>query len=95
MSRDGKRASPNTRIEFESRSIALVRTAIPLDPQLKEMVLSRLRARFAPELQAQFEVDAALLGGVQAQVGDQLIDDTIASKLAALRDALVKSAEAT
>ena len=79
--------------EPNHKRIALVKTAVPLSAEQKAMILSRLRARYGQQLQGQFEVDPSLLGGVQARVGDQLIDDSVASKLEALREALVKSGE--
>jgi F-type H+-transporting ATPase subunit delta len=66
---------------------------VPLAPAQRKMILKRLSARYGHPLQAEFEVDPALLGGVWARVGDELIDDTISCKLAALKDALVKSGE--
>jgi F-type H+-transporting ATPase subunit delta len=74
--------------------VALVTTAVPLSTEQKAMILERLRARYGGQLQGQFEVDPSLLGGVQARVGDQLIDDSVAAKLEALREALMKSGEA-
>lgn len=72
---------------------ALVRTAVPLTPAQQQLVLRRLSARYGQPLQAEFEVDPALLGGVWARVGDELIDDTVSCRLAALGDALAKSGE--
>jgi F-type H+-transporting ATPase subunit delta len=72
---------------------ALIRTAVPLDAGQRQLILERLSARYAQPLQAEFEVDPALLGGVWARVGDELIDDTTSCKLTALRDALIKSGE--
>jgi len=69
---------------------ALVRTAVALAEPQRQLILQRLRKRFGPQVRARFEVDQTLIGGVQARVGDDWIDDTIATKLAALRDALVK-----
>ncbi len=73
---------------------ALIRTAVPLSPEQRQLILQRLSARYGQRLQAEFEVDPDLLGGVWARVGDQLIDNTISRRLATLRDALVKSGEA-
>ncbi len=75
------------------QTTAVVRTAVPLTRDQQAMVLRRLQTRFGQRLLADFEVDPSLLGGVQARVGDELIDDTVAGRLSALREALIKSGE--
>lgn len=72
---------------------ALIKTAVPLTPAQRKLILQRLSARYDQPLQAEFEVDPALLGGVWARVGDELVNDTISCRLTALRDALIKSGE--
>ena len=49
---------------------------------------AKLAERFGADLEFQFEVDASLIGGVYLRVGDQVIDGSVAGKLAALRDRL-------
>lgn len=75
------------------QTTAVVRTAVPLTEEQQAMILRRLQARFGQRLLADFEVDTSLLGGVQARVGDELIDDSVAGQLSALREALIKSGE--
>ena len=72
---------------------ALIKTAVPLSAEQRDLILSRLSARYGQPVQGQFEVDPSLLGGVWSRVGDELIDDSIAGKLEALREALIKSGE--
>jgi len=80
--------------EPSGRQVALVKSAVPLDTKQRAMILERLRTRFGAQVEGQFEMDPTLLGGVQARIGDQLIDDTVACKLEVLRDVLIKSGEA-
>lgn len=94
MAEGAARESGETANEPSERQVALVKSAVPLDGKQRAMILQRLRIRFGPQVQGQFEVDATLLGGVQARVGDQLIDDSVACKLEVLRDVLIKSGEA-
>jgi F-type H+-transporting ATPase subunit delta len=82
-------------VEEQGRTLAAVRTAVPLTHAQQAMIVRRLEAHVGQPLRAQFEVDPSLLGGVQAQVGDQLIDDTVRWRLSALREALIKSGEST
>lgn len=72
------------------RALARVTSAVPLTEDEKEAMRARLTERFGAELEFQFEVDAALIGGVYLRVGDQVIDGTVAGKLAALRDRLTR-----
>ncbi len=86
-------AAARRRNETNDSPIALIKTAVPLSAEQRHLILSRLRARYGQPLQGQFEVDPSLLGGVRSRVGDELIDDSIAGKLEALREALIKSGE--
>jgi F-type H+-transporting ATPase subunit delta len=70
------------------RKLARVTSAVPLTEVEKEAMRARLTDRFGADLEFQFEVDASLIGGVYLRVGDQVIDGTVAGKLAALRDRL-------
>jgi len=70
------------------RIIAQVISAVPLAEQEKDTLRTRLERRFGPDLEFQFEVDPALIGGIYLRVGDQVIDGTVAGKLSAMRDYL-------
>jgi F-type H+-transporting ATPase subunit delta len=70
---------------------AVVTSAVPLTAKEKQAILQRLQGRFSELMEAEFIVDPAVVGGVRARVGDRLIDDTVAGKLSALREALLKS----
>ena len=71
------------------RKQALVTSAVPLTSDEKEVLRAKLIERFGTELEFQFEVDSSVLGGIHLRVGDQVIDGTVAGKLARLRDRLV------
>jgi F-type H+-transporting ATPase subunit delta len=70
------------------RTLAHVTSAVPLTEAEMETMRAKLTERFGSDLEIQFEVDASLLGGVYLRVGDQVIDGSVAGKLAALRDHL-------
>ena len=89
--RDETARHPVTCMAPKASQVALIRTAVPLTEAQQEMILQRLGDKVGQRLQALFEVDAALLGGVQARVGDELIDNSIAARLAELREVLAKS----
>jgi F-type H+-transporting ATPase subunit delta len=70
------------------RALARVTSAVPLTEGEKNALQDRLSKRFGADLEFRFEVDKALIGGVHLRVGDQVIDGSVAGKLAALRDHL-------
>ena len=70
------------------RTLARVASAVPLTETEKETLQARLAKRFGPDLEFEFEVDPSLIGGVYLRVGDQVIDGTVARKLAAMREHL-------
>jgi F-type H+-transporting ATPase subunit delta len=70
------------------RTLAHVTSAVQLTDAEKEAMRAKLAERFGSDMEIQFEVDASLLGGVYLRVGDQVIDGSVAGKLAALRDHL-------
>ena len=67
---------------------ARVTSAVPLTEGEREALRATLIERLGPDLEFHFEVDASLIGGVHLRVGDQVIDGSVAGKLAALRDQL-------
>jgi len=68
--------------------LARVTSAVPLTEVEKEAMRAKLISRFGSDLEFQFDVDASLIGGVYLRVGDQVIDGSVAGKLAALRNRL-------
>jgi F-type H+-transporting ATPase subunit delta len=70
---------------------AEVTTAIPLDQEMERLVAQRLAAylnRDPGKVNILSRVDPAIIGGVVAQVGDQVIDDSVRGRLERLRRAL-------
>ena len=67
---------------------ARVASAVPLTGAEQDALRAKLVDRFGADLEFDFEVDPDLLGGIRLQVGDQVIDGSVAGKLAALRDRL-------
>lgn len=60
---------------------AVVRVAAPMEPQQVERLAAALRNLYGQPVQLSIEVDPDLIGGVAVQVGDELIDGTLANKL--------------
>jgi F-type H+-transporting ATPase subunit delta len=70
---------------------AEVTTAVPLDAELEHVVAQRLATYLAStpdKVTIHAHVDPAIIGGVVARVGDQVIDDSVRGRLERLRRTL-------
>jgi F-type H+-transporting ATPase subunit delta len=67
---------------------AEITSAIELSDKEKEQIRQRLIAEHGEGLTFSFSVDPALLGGLRVRVGDHLVDNSVASRLATLRESL-------
>ena len=78
------------RLANEHRGIAVaqVTTAVPLDAAQRELVAARLSARFGKQVTLEERVDPSILGGVVAQIGDDVIDGSVRGRLERLRRSL-------
>ncbi|GIV74872.1 MULTISPECIES: ATP synthase F1 subunit delta [Caldilinea] len=66
-----------------------ITSAIELTDDEKEQLRKRLTEEYGTGLIFSFSVDPSLMGGLRVRVGDRLIDNSIASRLAALRESIV------
>jgi F-type H+-transporting ATPase subunit delta len=69
--------------------LATVTSAIPLVEAEKERFRVRLAAKYGDNLVFEFKVDQQLIGGVVVQVGDKILDGSIATKLNSIRESLM------
>lgn len=68
--------------------IADVTTAIPLDEAHQASVREQLARLTGKSVQVRTHQDPQILGGIVAQIGDELIDASVATRLAALAQRL-------
>jgi len=70
-----------------NRGVVLVdvTTADALDDAGKELVRERLKALVGKDVELRLHVDASIIGGIVARIGDQLIDGSVANQLRRLR----------
>jgi F-type H+-transporting ATPase subunit delta len=73
----------------EQTVVASVTSALPLTPQQEADLKQRLRQQTGKDVELQTTVDPSILGGLIIKVGDQLLDLSIAGKLARLREQVV------
>lgn len=67
---------------------AEVTSAVELTAEERSGIEQRLRDQFGAGLEFKFSVDPSILGGLVIRVGDKLLDDSVSSRLAALRQSL-------
>ena len=63
-------------------------SALPLADDQQQALVAKLQAQYGSNLTFSYRVDPAILGGLIVRVGDKLIDGSVASKLAAMKQAL-------
>lgn len=70
-------------------SDATIVSAYPMDEALLADTVATLEKHFGRKLQAQVQVDASLIGGIRALVGDEVLDTSIKARLDQMRTALI------
>ncbi len=63
-------------------------TAEAIDVSLQESFRAKLASKLGKEVVLHAYVEPAMLGGVKLRIGDQLVDDSLASQLSRMRDQL-------
>ena len=69
------------------RHTALVESATPLVPDMREGVQAGLTRVYGPGVEATFTENPALIGGMRIKVGSDVYDGSIPSRLAQLQEA--------
>ena len=63
-----------------------ITSAVELGDNAQEQIRRQLAKQYGEDIVFSFDVDPALMGGLRIRVGDQLIDNTVANRLMALRE---------
>jgi F-type H+-transporting ATPase subunit delta len=71
--------------EWRQRLIAFVRAATDLTSAQRERLTAALTAIYGTGVHLNVVVDPEVVGGISVQIGDEFIDGSVASQLAALR----------
>jgi F-type H+-transporting ATPase subunit delta len=66
------------------RHTAVVESATPLVPSMREGIQADLTRVYGPGLEATFAENPALIGGMRIKVGSDVYDDSVRARLAAL-----------
>jgi F-type H+-transporting ATPase subunit delta len=65
--------------------VAFVKTARPLTDEQVDRLRASLARIYGREVTAHIEVEPSVLGGIRVQIGDEVIDGTVAGRLDELR----------
>ena len=68
---------------------AIVFSAFPLDGSALNEVVTVLEKRFGRKLGIKVELDASLIGGIRAVVGDEVLDTSVKARLEQMKMALI------
>ena len=69
-----------TRLELESRKV-VVESAVELDEAGRSQVVAKLSAQYGADLQIEYKLNTALIGGLRIQVGDDVFDGSVDGRL--------------
>jgi len=68
--------------------LATVTTALSLTDSEKDQFRQKLRQKYGEGLEFEFIVDSSIIGGAMVQVGDKIIDGSVATRLEAMSNLL-------
>ena len=68
---------------------AIVYSAFPMDEQALSDIAEVLEKRFGRKLGIKVELDASLIGGIRAVVGDEVLDTSVKARLEQMKMALI------
>ncbi|HEY9765094.1 MAG TPA: ATP synthase F1 subunit delta [Chroococcales cyanobacterium] len=77
--------------EASRKLVAEVVSARKLDEEQERILRESLERLYGREVALEEKVDPAVLGGTRVRIGDQVLDDTLAGRLEALRFILIRS----
>jgi F-type H+-transporting ATPase subunit delta len=77
--------------EYNARLDVTVTSAVELTESQKQALEAALAKRTGKKIRLKSLLDASVLGGLRVQIGHQLIEATVAGKLRAMKEALLKS----
>lgn len=69
----------------QQKIVAIVKTAIPLTAEQTTRLVASLGRIYGRQVSAHVEIEPSIVGGIRVQVGDEVIDGSVAGRLEALR----------
>ncbi len=90
LAREIREVYEKRRNDAEGVARATIESAMPVADADLAALKSALERRFGRKVEATVTVNPALIGGARITVGDTVIDDSVAGKLAAMQSALAE-----
>ena len=75
------------RLEIEKRH-AKIESASELSPETSSQIMAKLKKKYGDDLEAEFVVDRAVLGGLRVRVGSDVWDGSVRNRLERLQQQL-------
>ena len=75
---------------FENTKTVKVFAPVALSEEQKEELISKLETKYQTKINAEYEVDKALIGGIKVAFDDILIDGSIEKRLKSLKEVIEK-----
>lgn len=75
--------------ELRSRVEVLVRTATPLEGEMRAQTIAHLEKSLGKQVELTTQTDPSLIGGMVVRIGDTVYDGSVANSLAALRQSAI------
>ena len=69
----------------QQKIVAIVKTAVPLTAEQTTRLVGSLSRIYGRQVSAHIEIEPSIVGGIRVQVGDEVIDGSVAGRLEALR----------
>jgi F-type H+-transporting ATPase subunit delta len=86
---DGLETYAGIAAERRARLVGLVTVAAPLTQEQRDRLAAALHRMYGHEVHLNVQIDPDVVGGIRVQVEDEVVDGTVASRLAAARRHLV------
>ncbi len=74
--------------ERRSETVAEATSAVPLTPEQESRLAAVLSRVYSTQVRLNLLVDPTVVGGVVVRIGDEVIDGSVATRLATARSAL-------
>lgn len=74
--------------EMEATAEVVIETAVELGQDSSQRLVASLGKRLGRELEARFQVTPEIIGGIVVRIGDEVIDASLATRLARLTSAM-------
>ena len=76
--------------DYRNKLVAHVRVALPLEPKQRERLTAALSELYGKRVHLNVDVDPSVLGGIRVEIGDEVLDGTVARRLDDVRRQLAR-----